>query len=110
MNKNDNEFSCPYIFREWFSYTHLTCFQLLYWYHCPRYLYLRNKVYEEPEVKLRIQPYQTLFTELSRRTGTNITHPEDVFYLDNLFQALVSKFSTNLELIGTYNKFVAPGI
>lgn len=70
-------------------------FQLLYWYNCPRYLWLRNKVYQEPEVKLQIQPYQTLFTELGRRTGTNITTPEDVFYLDNLFQALVRKFQTN---------------
>ncbi|XP_026329947.1 venom acid phosphatase Acph-1-like isoform X2 [Hyposmocoma kahamanoa] len=61
---------------------------LLYWYNCPRYLWLRNKVYKEPEVKLRIKPYQALFTELGRRTGTNITTPEDVFYLDNLFQAL----------------------
>lgn len=73
-------------------------FQLLYWYNCPRYIWLRNKVYQEPEVKLKIQQYQKLFTELSKRTGTNITTPEDVFYLDNLFQALVRKLRTNMSI------------
>lgn len=80
-----------------------TYFQLLYWYNCPRYLWLRNKVYQEPEVKLKIQQYQKLFAELSKRTGTNITTPEDVFYLDNLFQALVRKLRTNMSITCTYN-------
>ncbi|KAL0894600.1 hypothetical protein ABMA27_013163 [Loxostege sticticalis] len=61
---------------------------LLYWYNCPRYLSLRNKVYEYPEIKMLVSPYQSLFTYLSSKTGNNITTPEEVFYLDNLFQAL----------------------
>lgn len=61
---------------------------LLYWYNCPRYLWLRDQVYDEPELKDMVQPYQSLFTYLSEKTGNNITTPEDVFYLDNLFQTL----------------------
>ncbi|KAJ8726214.1 hypothetical protein PYW07_000912 [Mythimna separata] len=61
---------------------------LLYWYNCPRYIWLRDKMYEKPEVKKWIEPYQGLFSLLSEKTGTNITKTEDVFYLDNLFQTL----------------------
>ncbi|KAI5632820.1 histidine phosphatase superfamily (branch 2) domain-containing protein [Phthorimaea operculella] len=63
---------------------------LLYWYNCPRYLALRNKVYEEPEVAASIQTYNELFKYLSNKTKTDIDTPEDVFYLSNLFQALNS--------------------
>ncbi|KAJ2944615.1 hypothetical protein O0L34_g3970 [Tuta absoluta] len=63
---------------------------LLYWYNCPRYLSLRDKVYEQPEVKASIQTYNELFEYLSNRTSTDIDTPEDVFYLSNLFQALES--------------------
>ncbi|XP_026757466.2 venom acid phosphatase Acph-1-like [Galleria mellonella] len=61
---------------------------LLYWYYCPRYLWLRNQVYSFPEVKKWLKPYQNLFTYLTEKAGKNITTPEDVFFLDNLFQAL----------------------
>ncbi|CAH0404685.1 unnamed protein product [Chilo suppressalis] len=61
---------------------------LLYWYNCPRYLSLRNEVYKYPEIKALVQPYKSLFPYLSEKTGNNITTTEDVFFLDNLFQAL----------------------
>ncbi|XP_059059431.1 venom acid phosphatase Acph-1-like [Achroia grisella] len=61
---------------------------LLYWYYCPRYLWLRNQVYNFPEVKKWLKPYQKLFTYLTENAGRNITTPEDVFFIDNLFQAL----------------------
>ncbi|KAL4715193.1 hypothetical protein ACJJTC_012240 [Scirpophaga incertulas] len=61
---------------------------LLYWYWCPRYLWLRDQIYEYPEMKALIKPYEKLFSYMSEHTGRNITKPEDVFYLDNLFQTL----------------------
>ncbi|KAM3962723.1 prostatic acid phosphatase [Aphomia sociella] len=61
---------------------------LLYWYHCPRYIWLRNKAYDDPEVKKWLLPYKNLFSYLTEKAGKNITTPEDVFFLDNLFQAL----------------------
>nr|BAM18597.1 acid phosphatase [Papilio xuthus] len=61
---------------------------LLYWYNCPRYTKLRNSVYELPEVKKWLEPYESFYSYLSDKTGTNITTPEDVFFLDNLFQTL----------------------
>ncbi|KAJ0181701.1 hypothetical protein K1T71_002423 [Dendrolimus kikuchii] len=61
---------------------------LLYWYNCPRYLWLRNKMYELPDVKKRTEPYQGLFEYLQKHAGTNVNTTEAVFYLDNLFQAL----------------------
>lgn len=61
---------------------------LLYWYNCPRYLWLRNRMYDLPEVKQWVDPYRGLFEYLQNHTRTNITTTEDVFYLDNLFQAL----------------------
>ncbi|XP_034828972.1 prostatic acid phosphatase-like [Maniola hyperantus] len=63
---------------------------LLYYYNCPRYLHLRAKVYRSPEVQKWLKPYESLFNFLSLKTGTNISTPEDVFYLDNLFQALAN--------------------
>ncbi|CAH2265211.1 prostatic acid phosphatase-like [Pararge aegeria] len=63
---------------------------LLYYYNCPRYLKLREKVYGLPEVQKLIKPYESLFKYLSLKTGTNITTLEDVFYLDNLFQTLAN--------------------
>lgn len=47
-------------------------------------------MYELPEVKKWIEPYESFYSYLSDKTGTNITTPEDVFFLDNLFQTLVS--------------------
>ncbi|XP_028155951.1 venom acid phosphatase Acph-1-like [Ostrinia furnacalis] len=61
---------------------------LLYWYNCPEYLKLRNKVYDYPDFKMLVSPYENLFKYLTTHTGNNITNPEEVFYLDNLFQAL----------------------
>lgn len=61
---------------------------LLYYYNCPRYLQLRDSTYSLPEVQTWLKPYEGLFKFLSTKTGTNITTPEDVFYLDNLFQTL----------------------
>ncbi|KAI8427623.1 hypothetical protein MSG28_002109 [Choristoneura fumiferana] len=61
---------------------------LLYWYNCPRYLWLRDRHYELPEVVNILRPYQNLFNYLSEKTGSNITTPEAVFYLDSLFQTL----------------------
>ncbi|CAG5056632.1 unnamed protein product [Parnassius apollo] len=61
---------------------------LLYWYNCPPYTKMRDSIYELPEVKKWLEPYASLFTYLSDKTGTNITTPEDVFFLDNLFQTL----------------------
>lgn len=63
----------------------------MYWYNCPLYLKLRNDVYNEPQVVEWIKAHQDLFDYLQKQTGTNITTPEDVFYLDNLFQTLVCK-------------------
>ncbi|XP_023954747.1 prostatic acid phosphatase-like [Bicyclus anynana] len=61
---------------------------LLYYYNCPRYLRLREKVYALPEILELRKPYESLFKYLTLKTGTNITTLEDVFYLDNLFQTL----------------------
>uniref|UniRef100_A0AAU6PBP9 acid phosphatase n=1 Tax=Comana monomorpha TaxID=1555636 RepID=A0AAU6PBP9_9NEOP len=61
---------------------------LLYWYNCEQYLALRNKIYGLPEVRKWIESYDDLFVYLSEHTITNVTTPEDVFYLDNLFQAM----------------------
>ncbi|XP_026738505.1 venom acid phosphatase Acph-1-like [Trichoplusia ni] len=61
---------------------------LLYWYNCPVYLKLRDKSYELPNVKKQIDPYRPLFEFLSNKTGTNVTKPEEVFFIDNLFQTL----------------------
>lgn len=63
---------------------------LHYWYNCPRYLWLRNQMYKMPDIQKRLKNYQDLFKTLSEYTKTNITTPEDVFYLDNLFQALAN--------------------
>ncbi|XP_045511267.1 venom acid phosphatase Acph-1-like [Colias croceus] len=60
----------------------------MYYYNCPRYLQLRDKVYASPEFQKRMIPYEGLYKYLSIKTKTNITTPEDVFYLDNLFQTL----------------------
>lgn len=61
----------------------------MYWYNCPLYIKLRNDVYDEPKVAEWIQPYKELFQYLEKHTGNNITNPEEVFFLDNLFQTLV---------------------
>lgn len=47
-------------------------------------------MYEKPEIKKWLEPHEGLFKYMSKHTGTNITTPEDVFNLDNLFQTLVS--------------------
>lgn len=49
-------------------------------------------MYTFPEVQRLIKPYEKLFKFLSIKTGTNITNTVDVFFLDNLFQTLVSNF------------------
>lgn len=70
--------------------------QLLYWYNCPRYSKLKSSINEVPEIKKWLEPYQSFFTYLSEKTGTNITTTEDVFFLDNLFQTLVCLKLTSL--------------
>ncbi|VVC87702.1 unnamed protein product [Leptidea sinapis] len=60
----------------------------LYYYNCPRYIQLRNKIYELPEFQKRLAPYERLFKNLSDKAQSNITTAEDVFDLDNLFQTL----------------------
>lgn len=64
--------------------------QLLYYYNCPHYLDVRKQVYNSPEVQKKLKPYEGLFKFLTIKTGANISTPEDVFFLDNLFQTLVS--------------------
>ncbi|CAH3835912.1 unnamed protein product [Pieris brassicae] len=59
----------------------------LYYYNCPRYLRIREKVYALPEIKQMMKPYEGLYEFLNTKTDANITTPEDVFYLDNLVQA-----------------------
>lgn len=65
-------------------------FQLLYYYNCPRYIALRDETASLPEIQDLLAPYKDLFQYLEQHTKTNITTSEDVFYLDNLFQTLVS--------------------
>ncbi|CAK1549739.1 unnamed protein product [Leptosia nina] len=60
---------------------------LLYYYNCPRYLEMRERVYNMPEVKKWMKPYEGLYQFLNTKTDVNITTPEDGFYLDNLIQA-----------------------
>ncbi|CAB3231241.1 unnamed protein product [Arctia plantaginis] len=61
---------------------------LMYWYNCPRYLSLKDQMYGKPEIKKWLDPYEGLFKYMTEHAGTNITTPEDVFNLDNLFQTL----------------------
>ncbi|CAH3836012.1 unnamed protein product [Pieris brassicae] len=56
--------------------------------NCPRYLRLKDELYQLPEIESYLMSSQDLFKTLSKNTGSNITVPEDVFFLDNLFQAL----------------------
>nr|XP_026487653.1 venom acid phosphatase Acph-1-like [Vanessa tameamea] len=61
---------------------------LLHFSNCPRYDELKNSVYEVPALSNAISSYENLFEVLSAKTGTNIETPENVFFLDNLFQTL----------------------
>lgn len=63
---------------------------LLYYYNCPHYLDVRKQVYNLPEVQKKLKPYERLFKFLTIKTGANISTPEDVFFLDNLFQTLAN--------------------
>ncbi|CAH2104858.1 unnamed protein product [Euphydryas editha] len=63
---------------------------LLYYYNCPRYHDLRKQVYNSPEIQKKFKPYEGLLKLLTIKTGANISTPEDVFYLDNLFQTLAN--------------------
>lgn len=63
----------------------------MYYYNCPRYLKLKDAVNDYPEFQPKVKSYEGLFNFISSQTGTNITTPDDVFFLDNLFQTLVSK-------------------
>ncbi|CAH2265213.1 venom acid phosphatase Acph-1-like [Pararge aegeria] len=65
---------------------------LLYFDHCTWYNHLKYKVYEIPPIRNIIDSYRDMFKILSVETGRNITTPEEVFFLDNLFQAMA--FST----------------
>ncbi|CAH0726538.1 unnamed protein product, partial [Brenthis ino] len=61
---------------------------LLVFVNCPRYNELHDHVYKDPAISTIIKSYQSLFQLLSVKTGGKITKPKNVFFLDNLFQAL----------------------
>ncbi|XP_050362292.1 venom acid phosphatase Acph-1-like [Nymphalis io] len=61
---------------------------LLHFNNCPRYEELKNKIYELPALRTVISSYENLFEVLSAKTGATIKTPENVFFLDNLFQTL----------------------
>ncbi|XP_045766165.1 venom acid phosphatase Acph-1-like [Maniola jurtina] len=60
---------------------------LAYFETCDRYKQLLKKVYDIPAIGKIIESYGDLFKILSAKTGRKITTPEEVFFLDNLFQA-----------------------
>ncbi|XP_052747269.1 venom acid phosphatase Acph-1 isoform X2 [Bicyclus anynana] len=61
---------------------------LLYFDTCSLYKTLRERIYDIPTIHDTIDSYRDLFKTLSVETGRNITTPEEVFFLDNLFQAM----------------------
>ncbi|XP_049875552.1 venom acid phosphatase Acph-1-like [Pectinophora gossypiella] len=61
---------------------------LLYYYNCPRYLWVRDQVYDLPEMQEKIKPYTELMHYLSEHSKSRIKTTEDVFFMDNLFKAL----------------------
>ncbi|KAL4703598.1 hypothetical protein ACJJTC_006775 [Scirpophaga incertulas] len=62
---------------------------LIYWSTCPRHGWLKNQIYESnPEMMTLIKPHEELFSYMSEHSGNNITIPEHIFTLDNLFQTL----------------------
>ncbi|XP_038207519.1 prostatic acid phosphatase-like [Zerene cesonia] len=61
---------------------------LLHFNNCPAYEQLKNKLYDLPEVQSHLQASKGLFEILTEKTGYNFTIPEEIFMLDNLFQAL----------------------
>ncbi|XP_069362120.1 venom acid phosphatase Acph-1-like [Maniola hyperantus] len=60
---------------------------LVYFENCDRHKQLLKKVYDIPAIREIIESYGDLFKLLSAKTGRKITTPDEVFFLDNLFQA-----------------------
>lgn len=63
---------------------------MMYYYTCPRFLEARQEQLESPEFQSKIEPYRDMMAVMSYYTGRNLSTPEDIFYIDNLFQAEVS--------------------
>lgn len=62
---------------------------MLYYYTCPRFLEARLDELHSPKFQKLLEPYKGLFEKMSYYTGRNLTTPEEIFYIDNLFQAEV---------------------
>ncbi|XP_022116393.1 venom acid phosphatase Acph-1-like [Pieris rapae] len=62
--------------------------EFLPYFNCPRYVRLKDELYQLPEIESYLKSSQDLLKTLSENTGSNISVPEDVFILDNLFQTL----------------------
>ncbi|CAK1549738.1 unnamed protein product [Leptosia nina] len=61
---------------------------MLHFVNCPRWEEAKDEVYTMPDVKRYLNESQEFFRLLSQYTKSDISTPEDVFYLDNLFQTL----------------------
>ncbi|XP_045511269.1 venom acid phosphatase Acph-1-like isoform X1 [Colias croceus] len=61
---------------------------LLHFLNCPGYSQLKIQLYDLPEVQSYMQASKGFFKTLTEESGYNFTTPEEVFMLDNLFQAL----------------------
>lgn len=62
----------------------------MYYYTCPRFNEARTELLESLEFREKLDEYKDVFEEISKYVGKNLTTPEEIFYLDNLFQAEVS--------------------
>jgi len=60
---------------------------MMYYYTCPRFLEARLEELHSPKFQKLLEPYKDLFEKMSYYTGRNLTKPEEIFYIDNLFQA-----------------------
>lgn len=63
---------------------------MMYYYTCPRFLEARREELQSARFQSKMEPYRDMMAVMSYYTGRNLTTPEDVFYIDNLFQAEVS--------------------
>ncbi|XP_054731873.1 venom acid phosphatase Acph-1-like isoform X2 [Anastrepha obliqua] len=62
---------------------------------CPRYFEALGEVLELPNVRAEIEPYLSMFSELTALTGLNITQPEDV---QSLYLTLLAEQEFGLQL------------
>ncbi|XP_077286082.1 venom acid phosphatase Acph-1-like [Arctopsyche grandis] len=60
---------------------------MMYYYTCPRFLEARTEELNSPRFQTKIEPYKDMMDVMGYYTGRNLTTPEEVFYIDNLFQA-----------------------